>query len=99
MQVYLEIQMLEKESAFKHEQDVLNKAMKERDRVITRLQQMQLDVGKLESTLPILKQEKKKIHREVKEAILYTHYKHINLSLFLLVGFISPSFERLYVSN
>lgn len=99
MQIYLEIQLMEKDSAFKHEQDVLNKALKERDKVITRLQEMQLDVGKLESTLPILKQEKKKIQREVKQKILNTPYKHVHLSLFLLDKFISLCFERTYVSS
>lgn len=73
-QVYLEIQMMDKESAFKHEQDVLNKALKERDRVVTRLQGMQVHIEKLESTIPTLKQEKKQTHREVTHKPSFIYY-------------------------
>lgn len=44
---------------------MLSNRLKERDRALTTLQEIQAEVESLQSQIPNFKQEKKKVHREV----------------------------------
>jgi chromosome segregation ATPase len=65
-QVSLQLQLLQLLSDLQHEQAIAATRIKERDRAIKRMKEVEVEVEHLHSQLPVYKQEKEKASREVK---------------------------------
>lgn len=63
-QVYLDLQLMGRLLELKHVQELHVKAMREREKTLNRLQQVQEQVQELQANLPVYNQEKKKAHKE-----------------------------------
>jgi hypothetical protein len=66
LQVSLQLQLLQLLSDLQHEQAIAATRIKERDRAIKRMKEVEVEVDHLHSQLPVYKQEKEKASREVK---------------------------------
>jgi hypothetical protein len=69
LQVYLDLQVMGKLLKLKHVQELHVKAVKDREKTLTRLQQVQEKVEALQASLPTYKQEKKKAQKEVRHSL------------------------------
>ncbi len=70
LQVSLQLQLLQLLSDLQHEQAIAATRIKERDRAIKRMKEVEVEVDHLHSQLPVYKQEKEKASREVKNLTL-----------------------------
>jgi len=66
LQVSLQLQLLQLLSDLQHQQAIAATRIKERDRAIKRMKEVEVEVDHLRSQLPVYKQEKEKASREVK---------------------------------
>lgn len=67
LQVYLDLQLMGKLLDLQHVQALHTKSVRERERFLLRLQEVQQKVDELEASLPGCKQEKKKAKKKVRQ--------------------------------